>query len=168
MNFGAGVDVDAQEFCQERRRVLTVAERVTPASAVAEREVQIPIRTKTHLSAFVIAERLGNLKQDTLGLPVGLIRVTGGHLQLTEDAAPRIHRSGLRILLIIINIKQPVRSEPGMEGDAEQTLLVIDERLSINNVEKLLRLAPICSLADDEDPSVLLHDKQASRAIRCF
>jgi hypothetical protein len=104
--------------------------------------VQIAIRTKTDLPAFVITKGLRHLEQDALGAHIRLVGIGRRNLKLADNAAAWVHRTGLRVLLIVVDIKQLVCLEARVKSHAEQTFLIVDEWLPIDNVQKLLDWLP--------------------------
>src|ERR1043165_4475139 len=110
---GTGVDIDAKNFGEQGGGVLSVAVRVVGRAAVTEREIQIAIGSETDLAAFVVAVRLRDFQENALGREVGFVGIGGRDLEFADDAAARV-------LLIVINVKQPVRFELWVKRKAQQ------------------------------------------------
>src|ERR1017187_983803 len=149
----ARVDVNAQHFCQQRRGALPAAKRIATRATVAEADVKIPIRAEADLSALVVAERLWHFEHDALGFQIRLVRVGGGNFEFADDAAERkIQR--LRVLvsgvfLVVIDVEKLVGLEAGMERNAQKAVFIVEIRLAILDVEKLLRVATVRTFLDD-------------------
>ena len=166
------IHIQAQDFGQQRGGALAVAKRIIARAAVAQAEVKIPVGTKRQFAALVVAKRLRDLQQDAFGFQVGGIGIVGGHLEFTDDAAEReVQRLQILagwILLVVINVKQSVGLETGMERQAQQSALVLKIRMAVGDVEKGFRVAAVGTLFDHDDASRLIHDEQPARIVRRF
>ena len=163
---GAGVNVNAQDFCQQRRAVLAAAKGIVPQAPIAQRNVKESPRTETDLAPFVVAEGLRHFQQDALGTQVGEVGVGGRHLEFADDAAARELTARIGVLLVVVNVKQSVGLEARMKGEAQQSLLIIHIRFASHDIHKLLPIAAVAPLWRDENPARLLDEKETARIVR--
>ena len=101
---GAGIDINPQNFPEQRGGVLAVVVRIVAPAAVAQGDIKKAVRPELDLAGLVVLERLRHFQHDALGFQVGRIGVGGGNLEFADDAAAGIE-------LRVINVKQPVGSE---------------------------------------------------------
>ena len=55
----SSIDIDAQNFGQQRRGILAVVERITALAAVAEADIKIAVRAEDDLAALMIEKGCG-------------------------------------------------------------------------------------------------------------
>ena len=75
---GHVVDVDPEDRAEQGRRVLPVPERVAPAAAVAEADVEVAVGAEGDRPAVVVRRGLVDAEEHALGGRVGPERVRGG------------------------------------------------------------------------------------------
>src|SRR5262249_9116830 len=106
---GPRIDVDPDDFSEQRFHVLAVVLWIAGSATIAETEIKITIRPEQQRSAIVIPVALRVFQEDALGCRVGLVRVSFGNPDFAQDTAARI-------LLGIKNIEQSIRLEPRMKS----------------------------------------------------
>src|SRR5262249_11404160 len=143
------VDVDAEDLGQIRQAVLAVVEGIVGQAAVAGADVEHAVLgAELELAALVVVERLGEVQQDAFAGGVDLVAALG-HLEFGDD------RADWGTVDRVVGVDVAVLGELGVEGDREQTALVIDVDL-FREVEE--RLGAELAVVPDADLAGLLND----------
>ena len=141
--------------------VLPVPARVARRSAVAEAEVEHPVRPEADRAAVVVRVGLLDLEDHELR-----IRVGGERVALGVDAEAREPRAArARIGGAIDRVVEPepaVRGELRVERDAEQAFLVAGAADPWPDVQQ----QGLAALVEDVDAPVLLGDEDAVPRVR--
>jgi hypothetical protein len=64
VGWGIGMDIDAQHFTEQARDILRIVERIAFVAAITQADVQVPVRSESHMSTIVISKRLIDLEDD--------------------------------------------------------------------------------------------------------
>lgn len=105
------IDVYAQDLAQPGLEILSVLLRVPAAPAVAQRDVQVTVRTEGELPAVMVRERL-ILSQDKVGrVWIGYVGIFG------RNSVPGDH--GVAVYVRVIDIKKSVTDVVRMKGEPE-------------------------------------------------
>src|SRR5579883_816646 len=116
----------------------------------------------------MISKRLRDLQEHAFAVQIRAVGVFGGNPEFTDNAAPRKRRMLSLVLLIVIDVKKPIRVETRVESQAEQAFLVVHEGLSIDNIKELLCVPAVAVFVDNKNAPGLLNDKQTARSIGGF
>jgi len=108
------VHVQTKYGAQERPEVLAVPLRITSASTVAERDIQVAVRAESDLAAVVVRVGLVDGEEDHLRVGVGHVRI----LRDGEAADPCV-AGGVRV----VHEDLPVGGVLGMKGECEEPAL---------------------------------------------
>ena len=108
------IDVDSQHLAQQHLAVLSIAERIAGATAVAEPDVEKSVRTEGQLSTFVIGEWLVDGEQNSLAIGIGLVGIAGRRLKFSNHG---LHLSGDNA--VVVDEKAPILAIGGMKCKAE-------------------------------------------------
>ena len=150
----AGVDVDPEDLAEPVARILRPAARVVSEPAVAERDVEHPVRPELDLAAVVVRVRLRQPQQHRLGR-IRDVRVRR-HLEPRDDR----REPGPGLVRRVVHEEAPVRRVVGVERDRQEAplLRVVDPVREIEERRRQERVAvpdPELPLAlDDEEPGV--------------
>src|SRR5262249_26239583 len=82
----SGIHIDAQDFSQERIRVLAIALGIATAAAVAKSYIEETILAKGETAAIVIQKRLVQREENIFSGWVGEICIRGGSSELSDNA----------------------------------------------------------------------------------
>ena len=126
------VHIDAQHLSEQRVEVLAVSMRIAAAAAVAHADVEKTVGAEGDPSAVVVRERLIDAEQRRGRVGKGHVRIVG-HAVLDD----------LRVAVDVgvVDEEAAVLRVAGMEGEAEQALLVAAAH-EIADVEKGLVRRP--------------------------
>ena len=116
------VDVDPQDRAEPVARVLAGRQGVVGRTAVAERDVEVAVGAEGDRAAVVVAVGIGRPDPDPLlARRVGPPRIVAGDLEPRDDRAA----AGRAFMRRVVDEELAVAPVVGMEGQAEQALLVV-------------------------------------------
>jgi len=168
VGFSAGrvVDVDAQEFAQQRIEILAIAVRVVACAAIAHRDVEVFVRSEGDPPAVVIGVGLVDFQEHELAGFVGAL-----------DAGTFLVAANLGVAIFIreIDVEVSVARVVGMERQAEEPLLAsglevadhekgLGRHLPGRGVQNLDRPAPL----RDKEPRVARRHDRGNRSIEAL
>src|SRR5262249_51943011 len=155
------VDVDAQDFSQDRIELLAVAERVVRRPTVAQGHVQESIRAERDRSTIVVPERPLDPQQFLLGRGIGTVRV------VLADLEARQYVLDLLLAVRVEDEELAVLAVAWMERHAEEALLVLVVAVEhlLLDVEEDLRRLRLLVVGEYVDDAVLRGQKDAIAAV---
>ncbi len=155
----ARVHVDAQHLAEQRARVLPVAVRVAGTAAVAEPEVEEPVRPEGQVAAIVVGGGLHDRQEVALGR--GIERLPAVHARELRGDGTDLPADQLAE----VEVDAPVRREVRVKGHPEEPRFAVHvhARAQVHEIRGRRRRGVVRERAD---PAALLDHEPARAVVR--